>query len=63
MAIAWVLRDKRVTSALIGVSSMAQLENNLAATDNLEFSSDELASIDRYATDSGIDLWEISRRF
>jgi len=62
MAIAWVLRDPRVTSALIGVSSMAQLENNLAAVDNLDFSSDELAAIDRYATDSGIDLWAVSHR-
>jgi L-glyceraldehyde 3-phosphate reductase len=62
MAIAWVLRDDRVTFALIGVSSIAQLENNLAAVDNLDFSSDELAAIDRHATDSGIDLWAVSRR-
>jgi L-glyceraldehyde 3-phosphate reductase len=57
MAVAWVLRDERVTSALIGASSVAQLEANVAALKNLDFSPDELAEIDEYATDSGINLW------
>lgn len=61
MAIAWTLRDPRVTSALIGASSVRQLEENLAAADNLDFSAEELAEIDRYATDAGIDLWAPSR--
>ena len=62
MAIAWTLRDQRVTSALIGASSVAQLEDSLAALDRLEFSEDELAEIDRFATDSGINLWAESSR-
>jgi L-glyceraldehyde 3-phosphate reductase len=57
MAIAWALRDPRVTSALIGASSVAQLEQNMRALDNLEFTSDEIALIDRSAVDGGIDLW------
>jgi L-glyceraldehyde 3-phosphate reductase len=57
MAIAWVLRDARVTSALIGASSVAQLEANVAALDGPPFSDDELAAIDRHATESGINLW------
>jgi L-glyceraldehyde 3-phosphate reductase len=57
MAIAWALRDPRVTSALIGASSIAQLEQNVAALDHLDFTPDELANIDRYAVDGGIDLW------
>src|SRR5580704_10663069 len=57
MAIAWALRDPRVTSALIGASSVAQLEQNVRALDNLEFTSDEIAIIDRSAVDGGIDLW------
>jgi len=57
MAIAWSLRDPRVTSALIGASSVAQLEQNVAALDRLEFSLDELAAIDGHAVDGGIDLW------
>ena len=57
MAIAWVLRDPRVTSALIGASSVGQLEKNVAALDRLEFSDDELAEIDRHAVDAGINLW------
>jgi L-glyceraldehyde 3-phosphate reductase len=59
-AIAWTLRDPRVTSALVGASSVAQLEANVAALDNLEFSDDELAEIDRHATEAGINLWEPS---
>jgi len=57
MALAWTLRDSRVTSALIGASSVAQLEDNVAALDRLDFGEDELAEIDRYATDAGINLW------
>jgi L-glyceraldehyde 3-phosphate reductase len=62
MAIAWTLRDPRVTSALIGASSVDQLEANVAALDRLEFTEDELAEIDRYATESGINLWAASSR-
>ena len=57
MAIAWTLRDPRVTSALIGASSVAQLEDSLAAVENLDFSDDELAQIEPHAVDGGIDLW------
>jgi L-glyceraldehyde 3-phosphate reductase len=57
MAIAWVLRDPRVTSALIGASSVEQLEENLAAADRTEFSPEELAEIDRNAVDAGINIW------
>jgi len=57
MAIAWALRDPRVTSVLIGASSVAQLEQNVTALDHLEFTADELAAINRYAVDGGIDLW------
>ena len=60
MAIAWVLRDQRVTSALLGASSVEQLEQNVAALDRLEFDSGELEEIDRYAVDGGINLWEAS---
>ncbi len=60
MAIAWTLRDPRVTSALIGASSVAQLEQNVGALDNLEFSDEELAEIDRHAVDAGINLWATS---
>jgi L-glyceraldehyde 3-phosphate reductase len=57
MAIAWVLRDARVTSALIGASSVRQVEENVAALANLAFSAEELAEIDVHAVDSGISLW------
>ena len=57
MAVAWTLRDPRVTSALIGASSVEQLEQNVAALDNLEFSDDELTEIDDHAVESGINLW------
>ena len=60
MAVAWTLRDPRVTSALIGASSVAQLEQNLAALEGLAFSDDELAEIDRHAVESGINLWAAS---
>ena len=58
MALAWALRDARVTSVLIGASSVRQLEQNVGALENLAFDDDELASIDQHAVDSGIDLWE-----
>jgi L-glyceraldehyde 3-phosphate reductase len=57
MALAWALRDQRVTSVVIGASSVAQLEQNVAALGHLDFSADELAEIDHHAVDSGIDLW------
>jgi L-glyceraldehyde 3-phosphate reductase len=60
MAIAWVLRDGRITSALVGASSVPQLEANVAALSNLAFSKDELSEIDRYATESGINIWAAS---
>jgi L-glyceraldehyde 3-phosphate reductase len=60
MAIAWVLRDPRVTSALLGASSVAQLEQNVAALENLDFAADELAEIDRHAVESEINIWETS---
>ncbi len=59
MAIAWALRDPRVTSALIGASSVAQLEQNVKALDHLELTTDDLTEIDRYAVDCDIDLWRI----
>jgi len=57
MAIAWVLRDARITSVLIGASSVTQLEQNVAALDHLGLSTDDLAEIDRHAVESGVDLW------
>src|SRR6187549_458286 len=60
MAIAWVLRDERVTAALIGASSVEQLEDNIAAVDRLGFTDDELAEIDRYAIDGAINIWAAS---
>lgn len=57
LALAWVLRDERVTSALIGASSVGQLEDSLAAAQNLEFTDDELDAIEGHAIDSGINLW------
>jgi L-glyceraldehyde 3-phosphate reductase len=57
MALAWLLRDDRVTSVLIGASSVAQLDANLAALDRLGFDDDELARIDEHAVDAGINLW------
>jgi L-glyceraldehyde 3-phosphate reductase len=61
MAIAWSLRDSRVTSALIGASSVTQLEENVAALDNLAFTAEELVAIDAHAVDLGVDLWKRSR--
>ena len=60
LALAWVLRDERVTSALIGASSVRQIEENVAALNNLEFSADELTQIDAYAQEAGINLWASS---
>ena len=60
LAIAWVLRDRRVTSALVGASSVAQLEDSLGALKNLEFTADELAAIDEHAVDAGINIWQRS---
>jgi L-glyceraldehyde 3-phosphate reductase len=57
LALAWSLRDPRVTSALVGVSSIAQLEDNVGALQNLDFTEGELNEIDRYAVDAGINLW------
>ena len=57
LAIAWVLRDPRVTSALLGASSVRQLENTVGALDRLGFDEDELAAIDKHAVDAGINLW------
>jgi L-glyceraldehyde 3-phosphate reductase len=62
MALAWTLRDPRVTSALIGASSVAQLEDSLGALDNLDFTEDELAAIDRDAVEAGINIWAASSR-
>ncbi len=60
LALAWTLRDPRMTSTLIGASSVGQLEDSLGALARLDLSDDELAEIDRYATDSGINIWERS---
>ena len=57
MALAWTLRDARMTSTLAGASSVIQLEANVGALARLDFSADELAEIDRYATDAAINLW------
>lgn len=61
MAIAWVLRDKRVTSALIGARNVEQLDDSLDALKNLKFTAAELKQIDKYAVDAGIDLWRNAR--
>ncbi|MDX6210112.1 MAG: L-glyceraldehyde 3-phosphate reductase [Frankiales bacterium] len=58
LALAWVLRDERVTSVLIGASSVKQLEDNAAAVGNLSFTAEELEEIDRYAVEGGINLWQ-----
>ncbi|MGY3206068.1 L-glyceraldehyde 3-phosphate reductase [Streptomyces sp. TE5632] len=61
MALAWALRDRRVTSLVIGASRTEQLEQNVAALENLDFSDEELAEIDKHATDGGVDLWREAR--
>jgi L-glyceraldehyde 3-phosphate reductase len=60
MAISWTLRDPRVTSALVGASSVAQLEENLAAADKTAFSAEEIAAIDKNAVEAGINIWSAS---
>lgn len=60
MALSWALRDPRVTSVLIGASSVAQLEENLAAAGNTAFSGEELAGIDRFAVEGGVNIWSPS---
>jgi L-glyceraldehyde 3-phosphate reductase len=60
LALAWTLRDPRVTSTLIGASSVAQLEQNVAALDQLEFSDEELAEIDKHAVEGDINIWAAS---
>ena len=60
MAISWTLRDDRVTSALIGASSVGQLEENLAAAGRTSFTAQELAAIDRHAVEAGINIWAAS---
>ena len=60
MALAWALRDSRVTSVLVGASSVRQLEQNVAATSNLDFTADELQRIDEHAVEGGINLWASS---
>jgi L-glyceraldehyde 3-phosphate reductase len=61
LALAWALRDPRMTSLTVGASSVAQLDENLDALDRLDFSDDELRQIDEHAVDSGVDLWRESR--
>jgi L-glyceraldehyde 3-phosphate reductase len=58
LALAWVLRDPRVTSTLIGASSPEQVVENVKALDNLAFTAEELAEIDQYAVEGGINLWD-----
>jgi L-glyceraldehyde 3-phosphate reductase len=58
MALAWALRDPRVTTVLVGASSVRQLEQNVGALERLDFTDDELAAIDRHAVDAGIDIWK-----
>jgi L-glyceraldehyde 3-phosphate reductase len=57
LALAWAARDERVSSVLIGASSVRQLEQNIAALDNASFTAEELAEIDQHAVEGGIDLW------
>jgi L-glyceraldehyde 3-phosphate reductase len=61
MAIAWVLRDKRVTTALIGARNVEQLDDSLDAVKKLGFTDAELREIDRYAQNAGIDIWKGAR--
>lgn len=63
LALAWVLRNPVVSSALVGVSSVAQLRANLAAVENMEFGADELAEIEKYAVDLGVNLWQQSSSY
>ena len=60
MALVWVLRDPCVASTVVGASNATQLAENLAALDHPDFTAEELTEIDRYAVDSGVDLWKES---
>ncbi|WP_454761995.1 L-glyceraldehyde 3-phosphate reductase [Caulobacter segnis] len=60
LALSWVLRDPRVTSALIGARTVAQLEDSLAALNTLSFTAEELTEIDTHASEGGVDLWKVS---
>lgn len=60
LAISWTLRDERVTSALIGASSVAQLEENLAAAGKAPFTAEEITTIDKDAVEAGINIWAAS---
>ena len=60
MALAWVLRHPQVTSALIGASRISQLEENVAALNNLAFTPEELAEIDHWAADANLNIWAAS---
>ncbi|MER8555159.1 L-glyceraldehyde 3-phosphate reductase [Mesorhizobium sp. M1217] len=62
MAIAWTLRDPRVTSALVGARNVTQLDDSLGALENLEFNAEELRKIDGYATEGGVDLWRVQSK-
>jgi L-glyceraldehyde 3-phosphate reductase len=62
LALAWALRDTRVTSLVLGASSVKQLEQNVAALDNVDFSDKEIKKIDKLATESGIDMWKNARQ-
>jgi len=62
MALAWTLRDERVTSTLVGASSLEQLEDNVRTVERFGFTDDELAEIDRHATESGVNIWAASSR-
>jgi L-glyceraldehyde 3-phosphate reductase len=62
MALAWCLRDPRVTSVLIGASSPQQIVENVAALERLDFRDDELATIDRHAVESGLNIWARSHQ-
>jgi L-glyceraldehyde 3-phosphate reductase len=63
MAIAWVLRDPRITSALIGVRNVEQLEDSLGALQRLDFSDEELRAIEQHAVDAGVNIWAESSRY
>jgi L-glyceraldehyde 3-phosphate reductase len=58
MALAWVLKDSRVTTTLIGASTSEQIRENVGALKNLKFSADELSQIDKYAKEGKLNLWE-----
>ena len=62
LALAWALRDERVTSLVVGASSVSQLKENVAALENLDFTEEELTEIDHFAGDAGVDLWADARR-